>query len=171
MSEAGANVDGDTMKMGLLMESAQAHQHLAETHLEDLRALTRQLDGVVRDEIRRTLVEELRELTVESDRTVRALREMNRTVSARSGAWNLAVLALCAAVPYAIAHYVLPSSAQIAELRRERETLERDALRWKERGGKVDWRLCGETRRLCVRVDAKASVFGAQADYYIAKGY
>ncbi len=27
------------MKMGLLMESAQARQHLAETHLEDLRAL------------------------------------------------------------------------------------------------------------------------------------
>ena len=42
------------MKFGLLMESAQAHQKLAETHSEQLRAHTQDLDGVVRDEIRRT---------------------------------------------------------------------------------------------------------------------
>ena len=59
MSDRPATVDETTMKFGLLMESAQAHQKLAETHLERLRAHTQDLDGVVRDEIRRTLVEEL----------------------------------------------------------------------------------------------------------------
>jgi hypothetical protein len=56
MSARTQTMDDATMKFGLLMESAQAHQKLAETHLEQLRAHTRDLDGVVRDEIRRTLV-------------------------------------------------------------------------------------------------------------------
>jgi hypothetical protein len=56
MSDRTQTMDDATMKFGLLMESAQAHQKLAETHLEQLRAHTRDLDGVVRDEIRRTLV-------------------------------------------------------------------------------------------------------------------
>ena len=64
MTEAAA-VDDATMKFGLLMESAQTHQKMAETHLERLRAHTEDLDGVVREEIRRTLVEELAELTAE----------------------------------------------------------------------------------------------------------
>ncbi len=51
------------MKFGLLMESAQTHQKMAEAHLEKLRAHTQELDGVVREEIRRTLIEELQELT------------------------------------------------------------------------------------------------------------
>jgi hypothetical protein len=63
MTERSAVLDDATMKVGLLMESAQAHQKLAEGQLERLRAHTQDLDSVVRDEIRRTLVEELRALT------------------------------------------------------------------------------------------------------------
>ena len=51
MSESAPAIDDATMKFGLLMESAQAHQKLAETHLEKLRAHTQDLDGVVREEI------------------------------------------------------------------------------------------------------------------------
>ncbi len=62
MSERAPAMDDTTMKFGLLMESAQTHQKLADAHLEKLRAHTRDLDGVVREEIRRTLVEELQDL-------------------------------------------------------------------------------------------------------------
>jgi hypothetical protein len=47
MGERAGTVDETTMKFGLLMESAQAHQKMAETHLEKLRAHTQDLDGVV----------------------------------------------------------------------------------------------------------------------------
>src|SRR5271156_1986128 len=76
MSERAAAIDESTLKFGLLMESAQAHQRLAETQLETLRSHTQDLDGVVRDEIRRTLVEELQMLTAETSRAARALQRV-----------------------------------------------------------------------------------------------
>src|SRR6202171_6593087 len=74
MSDRAHTMDDATMKFGLLMESAQAHQKLAEAQLDKLRAHTDDLDGVVRDEIRRTLIEELQMLTAESTRATQALR-------------------------------------------------------------------------------------------------
>ena len=83
MSERAGTVDETTMKFDLLMESAQAHQKMAECHLEKLRAHTQDLDGVVREEIRRTLVEELDELTAESRRAAQALKGMKRAAHLR----------------------------------------------------------------------------------------
>src|SRR5580693_6182931 len=83
VSDRPAAMDETTMKFGLLMESAQTHQKLADAHLERLRAHTQDLDGVVREEIRRTLVEELREVTAESNRAVHALRGMKRAAGMR----------------------------------------------------------------------------------------
>ncbi len=51
MSERALGIDDATMKFGLLMESAQTHQKIAEAHLEKLRAHTQELDGVVREEM------------------------------------------------------------------------------------------------------------------------
>lgn len=170
MSERAA-VDDETMKFGLLMESAQAHQKLAEAHLEKLRAHTQDLDDVVRDEIRRTLIEELRSLTAESDRATRALREMKRTVQMRGALWNIGIVLLCAAIPSIIAHWALPSMSDIAALRARRDTLAQNVTQLEQRGGKVDWRSCGDLRQLCVRIDRKAPIYGDKADYYVVKGY
>ena len=74
-------LDDATMKFGLLMESAQAHQRLAESNLEKLRVHTQGLDMVVRDEIRRTLIEELQMLTVESKRASEVLRNSAAVLS------------------------------------------------------------------------------------------
>src|SRR5580692_6853792 len=82
-----AAVDDATMKVGLLMESAQVHQKLAEGQLERLRAHTQDLDSVVRDEIRRTLVEELRALTAEATRATRALQKIRGAGALRGLAW------------------------------------------------------------------------------------
>ncbi len=171
MSERAETLDGDTLKFGLLMESAQAHQKLAESHLEKLKAHTQDLDGVVRDEIRRTLIAELKSVTAESDRAARALRSMKRAANFRGLFWNIGVAVLCTVVPVAIAKYVLPSDATIAALRAQQVALSQSVVRLTQQGGKVEWRRCGDAARLCVRIDRDAPVYGEKADYYVVKGY
>jgi hypothetical protein len=164
-------MDEHTMKFGLLMESAQVHQKLAEAHLEKLRAHTQDLDGVVRDEIRRTLVDELQAVTAESERAARALRAMKHAANMRGLAWNAGIALICAGVPAAVAHYVLPTPADINVLRAQRDALAQNVASLEQRGGKVDWKSCGDPARLCVRIDRKAPVYGEKGDYYVAKGY
>jgi uncharacterized protein involved in exopolysaccharide biosynthesis len=171
MSERSQSADDDTMKFGLLMESAQAHQKLAETHLEKLRAHTQDLDGVVREEIRRTLVDELKTLTAESDRAAQALRHMKHAANLRGVTWTAGIAILCTAIPTSIARFTLPSQSDIAALRVERDSLAQNIARLEQRGGKVDWRSCGAPGRLCVHVDRNAPVYGEKSDYFIVKGY
>ncbi len=159
------------MKFGLLMESAQAHQRLAETHLEKLRAHTQDLDGIVREEIRRTLVDELQQLTAEGRRAAQALQGMKRAANLRVLLWSTGLAVLCTAIPSAIAHWLLPSRAEIAALRSERDRLAASVAALEQRGGRVDWRRCGDASRLCVRVERGAPTYGEKADYYIVKGY
>ena len=123
MTERSATLDDATMKVGLLMESAQAHQKLAEGQLERLRAHTQDLDSVVRDEIRRTLVEELRALTAEAARATQALQKIRGAGVLRGAAWSLAVALLCTVLPIGVARWALPSAAEIATLRSRRDEL------------------------------------------------
>ena len=169
MSERTAMAE-DTMKFGLLMESAQAHQKMAEAHLERLRAHTEDLDDVVREQIRRTFVEELHSLTMEADRAARALRDLGRTANLRGAAWSVGIAALCALVPSAIVHWALPSTSTIESLRAQRDALSKNIEDLERKGARADWHRCGDSARLCVRVDRKAPAYGEQADYYIVKG-
>jgi hypothetical protein len=171
MSERTPSIDDTAMKFGLLMESAQTHQRLAETHLEKLRAHTQDLDGVVRDEIRRTLVEELQQLTAESRRAAQALSTMKRAANMRGLLWSAVIAILCTAIPSAIAHWLLPSAAEIEALRARRDQLQENVVRLEQRGGRIDWRHCGDEARLCVRIERGAPIYGDKADYYIVKGY
>ena len=171
MSNAAATLDDKTMAFGLLMESAQAHQKLAETQLEKLRDHTRDLDGVVRDEIRRTLVDELQMLTVETGRAIGALEKMRRGVTIRSTLASAAVATACAIAPIIIAKLALPSPAEIGSLSARRDELERNISALKQHGAGVDLRHCGEALRLCVRVDLKAPRYGDKANYYVIEGY
>lgn len=171
MSECGPVVDDESLKFGLLMESAHAHQKLADAHLEKLRAHTEDLDGVVREEIRRTLIDELRALTAEIDSAARALRGLRRGSALRGLVWNIGIVMLCTAIPGALLHWALPSASDIAALRTQRDALEQNLARLAQRGAKADWRSCGEAARLCIHVDRKAPVYGEKADYYIVKGY
>ena len=171
MSDRSAAMDETTMKFGLLMESAQAHQKLAETHLERLRAHTQDLDGVVREEIRRTLIEELREVTAESNRAVHALRGMKRAAGMRGLILSAAAAALSTAVPIAIARWVLPTPEQVDALRARRDQLAASVSRLEQQGGRIEWRRCGESARLCVHVDRTAPAYGDKGDYFVVKGY
>jgi len=171
MSERAGTADETTMKLGLLMESAQAHQKMAEAHLEKLRAHTQDLDGVVREEIRRTLIEELEELTAESRRAAQALNSMKHAAHLRGLVWTISGVLLSAAIPSGIAYWLLPSASRIEALRARRDEVQASLTRLEESGGRIDWRHCGEQARLCVRVDRRAPTYGDQADYYIVKGY
>src|ERR1700743_926946 len=124
------------------MESAQAHQKLAEGPLERLRAHTQDLDGVVRDEIRRTLVEELQMLTAEAARATRVLERI-RGGGLRTAASSLAVAVLCTLVPIGIARWALPSAAEIAVLRAPRAEVSANFNKREQQGARIEWRRCG----------------------------
>jgi hypothetical protein len=171
MTDRTAAADDETMKFGLLMESAQAHQRLAESQLDKLRAHTQDLDSVVRDEIRRTLVEELQMLTAETTRAARALQSVRRGVATRGAWWSFMLALICALAPFAVARWVLPSTAEVSALRARRDELRLNISKLEQLGGGIDWRRCGDTRRLCVRVDRKAPTYGEKADYYVIDGY
>ena len=170
MSERPPAFDDATLKVGLLMESAQAHQKLAEDQLERLRAHTQDLDGVVRDEIRRTLVEELQLLTAETARATRVLEGI-RGGGARMAAWSVAVAVVCTLVPIGIARWALPSAAEISALRARRDELSANLSKLEQQGARSDWRQCGEAKRLCIRVDRKAPAYGDKGDYLVIEGY
>jgi hypothetical protein len=171
MNDRVRTVDDETMKVGLLMESALAQQKLAEAHLEQLKVHTRDLDEVVRGEIRQTLVEELQSLTAEAGRAARTLRGMQRTPQLRGMIWSLGLALPCVLIPASIARWMLPSLSSVAAERAERDALAQNIANLEQRGGRVDWRRCGDSARLCVRVERNAPVYGDNADYYIVKGY
>ena len=171
MTDGAPPIDGTTLKFGLLMESAQAHQKMAEAHLKELRAHTQDLDGVVRDEIRRTLVEELAELTAESNRVAAALRRMKRHADLRGLLWAGALTVLATSIPAAFLHWIVPSSGEIDRLRHRRDELQASLRELERKGGLAEWRYCGDSARLCIRIDRSAPAFGIKGDYFIVKGY
>jgi hypothetical protein len=171
MTDRTTAADDATMKFGLLMESAQAHQRLAEAQLDKLRAHTQDLDDVVRDEIRRTLIEELQMLTAETTRATRALQKVQRGAGAHGALWSFMLALTGVLVPLGVARWALPSAAEVSTLRARRDELSLHISKLEQLGGRIDWRRCGETRRLCVRVDRKAPTYGEKGDYYVIDGY
>jgi hypothetical protein len=164
-------IDDKTMAFGLLMESAQAHQKLAESQLQKLRDHTRDLDGVVRDEIRRTLVDELQLLTVETARAIGSLEKIKRGITVRNTLVSLGVAVACAIAPIAVAKLALPTATEISALKARHDELTLNISRLEQHGGRVDLRRCGASLRLCVQVDLNAPKYGDKADYYILEGY
>lgn len=159
------------MKLGLLMEAAQANQKLADGSLRKLRAQAQELAAAVRDEVHRTLVEELQCLAADSRRAADALNALRRAASIRMVVWSIGMTALCSAVPLSLAYWMIPSPADIRALTaRHAELAARIAL-LEGRGGRIDLRRCGDGSRLCVRVDRKAPMYGENSDYLVVRGY
>lgn len=168
-------MNDETMKCGLLMETAQSQQGLADAALERLKAHTQDLDAVVREEIRRTLTEELQALASESKIAARALRALGRAANIRVALWSIGIAALCCAMTTAIivvaARLLLPSRSEIVALTTEHDELVLAIARLEQHGGRIDLRRCGDAGRYCVRVDRKAPAFGEKSDYFIVAGY
>src|SRR5439155_19613561 len=98
------------------------------------------IDAVVREEIRRTLIGELEALWAESKRATEALRGMRSGATLRAGLWSIGVAILCTAIPMALMRWALPSGAEIAVLQARRDQLSASVAILEGRGGRVDWR-------------------------------
>lgn len=159
------------MKLGLLLESAQAQQALAESLLETLKAHLSELPHLAREEIRATLVEELHALGEDSRQAAETLRQLRHVANLRVVLWSVGMAALSCAVPLAAAWWLLPSPREIESLRARREALAAAVAALAQQGGRVELRRCGAAQRLCVRVDRNAPAFGAAGEYLIVKGY
>jgi hypothetical protein len=164
-------MEDETLKLGLLMEAAQGQQALAATTLDRLREHTSGLDAIVREEIRATLLEEMRALSEEGHRAAEALRKLQRTANLRLIAWSAAVLSAASLLPCAIAWWLLPTRADILALGAKRDELAANITRLSRQGGNVELRHCGTTQRLCVRIERGAPAYGATGDFLIVKGY
>jgi hypothetical protein len=166
-----AQLEDETLRLGLLMEAAQAQQATAASALDRLREHTAGLDAIVREEIRATLLEEIRSLAEDTRCAGEALRCLARAANLRLAAWSAAMLALSALIPCAIAGWWLPSPAEIAALGAAREQLAANVARLAQQGGRADLRHCGSAHRLCVRIDRSAPPYGDAADFRVVKGY
>jgi hypothetical protein len=164
-------MDDEAMKLGLLMEAAQAQQRLGQESLERLAAHARDLDVIVRDEIRRTVAEELGSVASESRRAAQSLQSMRRAANMRVLLWTVSISAICSGVAIGEAWWMLPSPREIAALRAQYDVLVANIARLRERGGSIELRRCGAHARLCVHVDRGAPAYGPGADYLILKGY
>lgn len=165
-----ADMSDEAMRLGLLMEAAQAQQRLSQESLEQLAAHTRDLDTVVREEVRRTVAEELGALAGESRRTAESLQRMRRAANLRVVLWSMSATLISSAVAFAMAWWLLPSQGEIAALRSRRDALTAEIVRLKRSGALLDVRRCGDAR-LCVRIDRNAPAYGPRADYRVVKGY
>lgn len=165
------SMDEQTMKLGLLMETAQTQQELAHGSLQRLQAHTQGLDAVVREEIRRSLVAELGAIVQESEQAAEALRALRRAAGVRMVWWSTAMTCVPGGMMALMLWWWLPAPGEITALRAQREQLAAAVQRLDQSGGRVDLRRCGEPARLCVRVDRHAPVYGEQADFLIVKGY
>jgi hypothetical protein len=164
-------VDPETMKIGLLLETAQNHQDLADDTLKRLHAHAQGLDGVVRDEVRRALIAELGELVDQSTQAAHALRVLGRAAQLRT-VWCAATLtALPGGIVALLLWWWLPTPGQIATLHAQQQQLSATVARLTQSGGRIDLRNCGSPARLCVRVDRRAPSYGERSDYLIVQGY
>jgi len=164
-------MDEQTMKLGLLVETAETNQRLVGAMLTKLRQQTEGLDAVVREEIRQTLLDELRGVHVETQRAVQALRRIQRAANLRVVLWSAGIAAMCVAVSLAVAWWSLPSMTEIQGFRQQRDELLASVERLSKYGARADLQHCGDEHRLCIRVDVKAGRFGQHADYYVIDGY
>ena len=163
-------MDQDSVKLGLLMETAQTHQKLAEGAIEKLSEHTQALEAVARDQIQRALVDALKTVHTEAQRAVEALQRIRREANAHVALWTLGLTVISIAIALFIAWWVLPTRAEIARLRSERDELVSNIAALNQRGARADLRRCG-AGRVSVRVDLSAPRYGERSDYLVIKGY
>jgi hypothetical protein len=163
-------MDQDSVKLGLLMETAQTHQKLAEAAIDKLSEHTQALEAVARDQIQRALVDALNTVHAEAQRAVEALQKIKGAANVRVTLWTLGLTVISAAIALFIAWWVLPTPAEIALLRTERDELASNIAVLNQRGARADLRRCG-AGRVCVRVDLSAPRYGESSDFMVIKGY
>jgi len=75
-------MDQDSVKLGLLMETAERHQ-LAAAVIRELDEQTQGLQAMVSDQVRGALTEEIRIVHTEAQKAVESLQRVKRAANAR----------------------------------------------------------------------------------------
>jgi hypothetical protein len=164
-------VDDLTVRAGLLLDTVESQRAQATEVLERLQQHLTQIDEVVRDEIRATLLEELRTLAEEGRQARASLRRLRQAAHAHLGLWSTAIAVGAAAVPLALSWWLAPSAAELDALRATRAELRANVAQLSAQGGRVQLRHCGDAQRLCVRVERTAPRYGEGGEYAIVQGY
>ena len=116
----------ETLRVGLLLEAAQAQQRLGADAIEALREHLRTLDALVRAEVSSAARESLEGLSAEAQQTAAALRRARRAAQVRPILWSIAACVLSAAIALSAVRALLPSRGQIAALRSRRALFSAD---------------------------------------------
>ena len=169
LEDTPSPADERITKIGLLMEAAITYQQSAEEALNRLKAHTQGIDAIVRDEIRRTLVDEFQGLDEECRRATQSLQSVKRAANLRVTLSSIGIAAICTCIAVAALSWLLPSKAEIAALRAQRDRFSETVVQLERHGGRIDLRRCGNDSRLCVRIDMKAPTFGEHQDYRIVQ--
>jgi hypothetical protein len=165
-------VDEESLKLGLLLETAQTHQKLIEALIEKLQEHTRGLDAVVRAEIRQALGEELAALEQQANAAGAALEAMRRAANWRQILLGGALAVLVAGITLGGFWLLTPSREEILRLRAERAQLQNSIDLLASHGGRADFKTCGVgNAHLCVRVEPHLGRYGDEKDYFVVKGY
>lgn len=160
----------ETLRVGLLLETAQTQQRVGEEVFERLRDHLGSLDALVRCAVGRAACESLETVRGEVEQAEAALRRLRQAATVRALTWSTVAMVLNAAIGLVILHLLLPSSAQINQLRARRALYASDVRRLRQFGGAVELRRCGTTGRLCVRVQRDGPRYGRHGDYLLVKG-
>jgi hypothetical protein len=164
-------LDGDAVKLGLVMETAERQQRTVESLLQRLHELALDLEPALRDQIHRATIEAFHGLSDEATRAAQVLRDLRRTTPLRIATVGTILAVIATAIPVGIGLWYLPSVEKVDALRREQARLAENIESLRRDGAGIEWSRCGDARRICLRIDRKAPLFGGQADFAIPKGY
>lgn len=159
----------EPLQLGLLLETVQSQQRLAQETLAQLREQLQSLERGVRAEVACAAREAFLEMSLETDALRTQLRGLRRAAGLRALASSAAAaLAGAAVVVFAVRLWV-PTPAQIDALRTRRALFSADIKRLREYGGSIELRRCGARGLLCVRVQRSGPVYGAHGDFLLVK--
>jgi hypothetical protein len=152
-------------EIGRILETVHAQQSQIHGMLASLDSRARDLDSTLGEAVQRAFMD------AAGLRAAEKLTEVHRATGLHFARWSFAIVSACALVPAALSWLLMPSSTQLIQARRTAEQLSTQVALLSREGGRIDLRHCGETQRLCVRVDRKSPFYGENADYMVVKGY
>src|SRR6185312_5418866 len=156
---SGMPMDSGSMKLGLLMETAQSYQKLAEAAIGKLNEHTQDLEAVVRAQVRQVLLEELATVRAEIQGATKSLQALKLAANTRTTLWAFGIGAIAMTSVLLVAWWFLPKPAEIAALRAEREELASNIAILDRYGARADLRRCG-AGRVCPRGPQGAPLWG-----------
>jgi hypothetical protein len=150
-------------EIAMVFAAAQTQQQVAEAAIEQLKRHTQQLEPLVRETIRRALLEGVHALRVETDRALTGLQELHRGALPRAFWLTLGSAAFGLVATLILGVCFIPSREEIAQRQATLAALMAS-------GAQAQLSRCATPHgapKLCIRVDPAAGPFGVARDYYL----